>query len=248
MTWSEPVRGAPSAPCGRFEGAGAASTTAVALASPTTISLPAGRPPCAAVKCTRRTATLPWAAGAVPLRLPVLWASTYSVPQSLSGIVPGVEGTSCPSTRNPCTTEPATSAPAERVLAPALALAVTCAARTSPPNTESAIVSAVACVTATGPLWAVVAAPGLPDGHDRAVVRIRERLHLGRRRGRPVELAERHLGLIRNRDPDDRRLRLGLRATRWRGRRSETRGGEERGADDGGCDTDRAARHHGDSE
>ena len=76
------------------------------------------------------------------------------------------------------------------------------------------------------------------DADDRAVRRILERLHVGRRRRRPFEIAENDGVLPRNRDAQEERA-CARRRTAWRGRR----GCERRRADEHSCDRYGEADH-----
>jgi len=117
-----------------------------------TISLPAGRPPWAAVRVIRKAVTDAWAAGGPVFRLPVLVESTSSVPQSSSEVVvPGVDEMSRPSARRPCTLDSEVSAPAERTLAPAVAEAVTLPATISPLKSETTMSSPYDSAVAAAP-------------------------------------------------------------------------------------------------
>ena len=125
--------------------------TDVACTLPMTISLPAGRPPCAAFTRTRSAVTEACAPGGPALRLPLSDESTVSVPQSSSDVLPAPLEMSLPSARSPCTSEASVSAPAERALAPADADAVIFPATISPLKSETTIASAKDCVAAAAP-------------------------------------------------------------------------------------------------
>src|SRR5205809_2678994 len=162
-----PVGGEPAIPCGGgvFVGVVDGVRVAAAIAStlPTTISLPAARPSCAAVSRTRSATIVPRAAEDLPRRLATDCERTSRVPQSASGTLnPGEGTTSWPRARSPATVDPATSPPAERRLAPALAWAVTWDATTSPPKRERATVSAWAWAVAVSPDWAETVACDTP--------------------------------------------------------------------------------------
>ena len=81
---------------------------------------------------------------------------------------------------------------------------------------------------------------GATEADDRAVGRVLERLHLRVRADRPGEIAERHVVLAGDRDPEDECARPGDGAPRWRRCRGERRGTDE----DRACKREEAD-HHG---
>jgi hypothetical protein len=105
--------------------------------------------------------------------LPLVSESTVSEPQSPRDAVdPGALETSWPSARSPSTVEPVALPPAMRALAPAVVVAVSRPATTSPLKSDSTITSADACAAAASPGCAETFARA-PDADDRPVVRVR---------------------------------------------------------------------------
>ena len=167
------------------------SATETACALPMTISLPAGRPPCVGAQSEREArVTDACAAGGPALRLPLSLERTVSVPQSSSDALPGALAMSRPRARSPCTSD-AVGLRARRARA-----------RTGRDGRGDLARHDLAVEErdddrlgerlrrGSGSRRGEDRRARAADADHRAVRRVLERLHVGRRRRRPLEVAE----------------------------------------------------------